>query len=169
MYGAILGDMIGAPYEFDRGDKTKDFPLFSSESQFTDDTVMTIAVAQALMDTAGEADEKVKSALIFAMQRWGRKYPHAGYGGRFGRWLGEKYPVLQLKMQKGKLRYSAVHQAKNWESFCLLITTGESLISTQTQDTLLRRIVWSPHRQNRALILNPTISRLAILLRLSGR
>ena len=39
MYGAILGDMIGAPYEFDRGDKTKDFPLFSAASQFTDDTV----------------------------------------------------------------------------------------------------------------------------------
>ncbi len=49
MYGAILGDMIGAPYEFDRGGKTKDFPLFSRGSQFTDDTVMTIAVAEALM------------------------------------------------------------------------------------------------------------------------
>ncbi|MGO4964140.1 hypothetical protein ACTQ4Z_10195 [Anaerovoracaceae bacterium Sow4_D4] len=44
MYGAILGDMIGAPYEFDRGNKTKDFPLFSRGSQFTDDSVMTIAV-----------------------------------------------------------------------------------------------------------------------------
>lgn len=49
MYGAILGDMIGAPYEFDRGDKSKDFPLFSRGSQFTDDSVMTIAVAEALM------------------------------------------------------------------------------------------------------------------------
>ena len=46
MYGAILGDMIGAPDEFDRGDKTKDFPMFSEESQFTDDTVMTIAMAE---------------------------------------------------------------------------------------------------------------------------
>ena len=45
MYGAILGDIIGSPYEFDMGDKTKDFPLFSEESYFTDDTVMTIAVA----------------------------------------------------------------------------------------------------------------------------
>ena len=50
MYGAILGDMIGAPYEFDRGGKTKDFPLFSEQSHFTDDTVMTIAVAEALLD-----------------------------------------------------------------------------------------------------------------------
>lgn len=49
MYGAILGDMIGAPYEFDRGKKSKDFPLFVKDSEFTDDTVMTIAVAQALL------------------------------------------------------------------------------------------------------------------------
>ncbi len=37
MYGAILGDMIGAPYEFDRGQKAKDFPMFTEDSQFTDD------------------------------------------------------------------------------------------------------------------------------------
>ena len=53
MFGAILGDMIGAPYEFDRGDKTKDFPLFCEESLFTDDSVMTAAVAEALLDTLG--------------------------------------------------------------------------------------------------------------------
>ena len=48
MYGAILGDMIGAPYEFDMGNKSKEFPLFCKQSQFTDDSVMTIAVAEAL-------------------------------------------------------------------------------------------------------------------------
>ena len=47
MYGAILGDIIGSPYEFDQGNKTKDFPLFSASSEFTDDTVLTIAVAEA--------------------------------------------------------------------------------------------------------------------------
>ena len=46
MYGAILGDMIGAPYEFDRGNKTKEFPLFVKRSHFTDDSVMTVAVAE---------------------------------------------------------------------------------------------------------------------------
>jgi ADP-ribosylglycohydrolase len=46
MYGAILGDIIGSPYEFDQGNKRKDFPLFSEGSMFTDDTVMTIAVAE---------------------------------------------------------------------------------------------------------------------------
>mgnify|MGYP003318419107 CR=1 FL=1 len=49
MYGAILGDMIGSPFEFDRGEKTKDFPLFCKESIYTDDTVMTIANADWLI------------------------------------------------------------------------------------------------------------------------
>ncbi|MBQ3803856.1 MAG: ADP-ribosylglycohydrolase family protein [Oscillospiraceae bacterium] len=92
MYGAILGDMIGAPYEFDRGDKTKDFPLFIRGSQFTDDSVMSIAVAEALLDTMGQTDDEVKAALVQSMQTWGRKYPHAGYGGRFRGWLSEKHP-----------------------------------------------------------------------------
>lgn len=88
MYGAILGDMIGAPYEFDRGNKTKDFPLFSRGSQFTDDSVMTIAVAEALMSLDGEADDDaVHHAVSKAMRTWGRNYPDAGYGGRFRAWL----------------------------------------------------------------------------------
>ena len=58
MYGALLGDMIGAPYEFDRGDKTKDFPLFCKYSHFTDDSVMTIAVAEALLDFRFREDEE---------------------------------------------------------------------------------------------------------------
>ena len=59
MYGAILGDIIGSPYEFDRGNKSKEFPLFSEESTYTDDTVMTIAVAEAFMD-APEDEEKIE-------------------------------------------------------------------------------------------------------------
>ena len=92
MYGAILGDMIGAPYEFDRGDKTKDFPLFSKGSQFTDDSVMTVAVAEALMDSMGQSDEEIKKVLVRSMQKWGRKYPYAGYGGMFRGWLEEEDP-----------------------------------------------------------------------------
>ena len=87
MFGAILGDMIGAPYEFDRGNKTKEFPLFSRESEYTDDTAMTIAVAEALMDTLGKPDGEIHDALIRSMHKWGRRYPNAGYGGMFYRWL----------------------------------------------------------------------------------
>lgn len=69
MYGAILGDMIGAPYEFDRGNKTKDFEMFNDRVCFTDDSVMTIAVADALMRISDDAeDDDVKTAVIQSMQ-----------------------------------------------------------------------------------------------------
>ena len=88
MYGAILGDMIGAPYEFDRGNKTKDFPLFARGTQFTDDSVMTIAVAEALMSLEDDVDDDaVHHAVSKSMRIWGRNYPDAGYGGRFRDWL----------------------------------------------------------------------------------
>ena len=94
MYGAILGDMIGSPYEFDQGNKSKVFPLFTGESHFTDDTVMTIAVAEALMKTAGDPDDGVvRQALVDRLQYWGRKYPDAGYGARFTGWLQQEHPL----------------------------------------------------------------------------
>ena len=58
MYGAILGDIIGSPFEFDRGNKSKEFELFSPGCEFTDDTVMTIAVAEALMNVEKDADDE---------------------------------------------------------------------------------------------------------------
>ena len=94
MYGAFLGDMIGAPYEFDMGDKTKVFPLFSKDSVFPDDSVMTAAVAEALLDAAGGSETEVKKALVRSMRKWGAKYPCAGYGGRFIGWLFSAYPLL---------------------------------------------------------------------------
>ena len=88
MIGAILGDIIGSPYEFDEGDNTKDFPLFSEESQFTDDTVMTLAVAQGFMDSPeGADDETIRENIVRTMHELGQRYPNAGYGGRFGMWL----------------------------------------------------------------------------------
>lgn len=79
MYGAILGDIIGSPYEFDRGAKIKAFPLFIEKSRFTDDTVMTIAVADALLYAGKDATEdKICTAVTYSMQHWGRKYPKAG-------------------------------------------------------------------------------------------
>ncbi len=108
MYGAILGDIIGSPYEFDMGDKTKDFPLFSEESHFTDDTVMTIAVAEAFMKAKAPKmehfehvwylsdrevpDDMIRQNLVQSMQKYGALYPYAGYGGMFRRWLRAKDP-----------------------------------------------------------------------------
>ena len=92
MYGALLGDMIGAPYEFDKGNKSKEFPLFCENSRFTDDSVMTIAVAEALLDSRFLDDDSIRAALIKSMRKWGKKYPDAGYGRKFLCWLREKEP-----------------------------------------------------------------------------
>ena len=109
MYGAILGDMIGAPFEFDRGNKSKDFQIFSSGTHFTDDTVMTVAVAEALMETEGKTPDEIKAALVRSMQKWGARYPHAGYGGMFRRWLRMKDPQPYGSFGNGSaMRVSAV-------------------------------------------------------------
>lgn len=75
--GAIAGDIIGSIYEF-RPFKNTDFSLFSDSSEFTDDTVMTIANADWLL--SGDS-------LLGIMQDWGNRYPTAGYGGMFLEWL----------------------------------------------------------------------------------
>ena len=83
MLGAILGDIVGSPYEFDHNNyKHKDFPLLSEKSHFTDDTVMTAAVAVGLIDGKG-LPERTFCAVQHEMRFWGRAYPHAGYGGMF--------------------------------------------------------------------------------------
>ena len=93
MLGAILGDMVGSPYEFDRGDKSRDFDMWNPKVRFTDDSVMTIAVAEALMDVGAEAPEsQVKDAVVKSMQKWGRRYPGAGFGGMFLGWLYDEDP-----------------------------------------------------------------------------
>ena len=93
MYGAILGDIIGSPFEFDMGKKTKDFELFSRGCVFTDDSVMTVAVAEALIAVGLDANVmEIEEAVIANMQDWGRSYPYAGYGGRFQYWLTSENP-----------------------------------------------------------------------------
>ena len=107
MYGAILGDIIGSPYEFDMGDKRKTFPLFSPRSQITDDTVMTLAVAEAFMDAPTEED--LRPYLIRAMQEYGHRYPHAGYGLRFKGWLESRAPKPYHSFGNGSaMRVSAL-------------------------------------------------------------
>lgn len=109
MYGTILGDIIGCPFEFDRGDKTKDFKLFSRRSHFTDDSVMTLAVCEALLKVGQDATVKeIGDAVITSMQSWGRRYPHEGYGGYFRCWLTARHPEPYNSFGKGSaMRVSA--------------------------------------------------------------
>jgi len=80
MLGAIIGDIAGSVYEWNNI-KTKDFQLFSNGCAFTDDAVMTVAVAEALLN-GGAADD-----FIDALKKFGKLYPDLGYGGYFRKWL----------------------------------------------------------------------------------
>ncbi len=77
MLGAIAGDIIGSVYEFNPINQ-KDFPLFQKGSKFTDDSVLTVAVAQAIIHNK---DYKARVRKI------GQKYPNSGYGSNFINWL----------------------------------------------------------------------------------
>ncbi len=88
MLGAIVGDIVGSVYEF-QNTKTTDFELFlNGKSRFTDDTVMTLAVAKWLLTDK----EHSPSGLVESMQELGRKYPDAGYGGSFMHWIWSDTP-----------------------------------------------------------------------------
>lgn len=90
MLGAIIGDMVGSPYEFHPWRGAADaFPLFVPRSRFTDDTVMTVAVSRALMAHYGDEDA-FREACIDNMHDYGRRYARAGYGQRFFRWIAAR-------------------------------------------------------------------------------
>ncbi len=130
MLGAIFGDIAGSAYEFDN---TNDyhFEMLTKWSRPTDDSYMTLAVAQALMETYGKDDAVTEKALVVRMQDLGRRYPYAGYGGMFARWLtvddpqpynsfgngsgmrvspaGWLYPTLDQTLHAAKLTAQVTH------------------------------------------------------------
>lgn len=108
MLGAIFGDIVGSVFEFH---PTRDmaFPLLSEGSKPTDDTFMTLAVAQALMETKGQSGEVICEALVRHMRSFGRRYPNGSYGGMFSRWLHSPRPQPYHSFGNGSaMRVSAV-------------------------------------------------------------
>jgi ADP-ribosylglycohydrolase len=110
MLGAIIGDMVGSPFEFDENNiKTCDFPLWNEGTRFTDDSVMTVATGRALMDVLGDeghsdtrargrassgplSDNVYRRAFVSRMQEFGRAFIDVGYGARFRAWLLDEDP-----------------------------------------------------------------------------
>jgi ADP-ribosylglycohydrolase len=88
MLGAIAGDIIGSVYEWNNI-KTEEFELFGTNSRFTYDTVMTIAIADAVLDIVSKGSGLENSRDMYAakLKEYGRAYPNAGYGGMFIKWL----------------------------------------------------------------------------------
>lgn len=91
MLGAIIGDIVGSVYEWNNI-KTKDFPLFTYHCRLTDDSIMTLAVAEAILNMKKDHSDLSERA-ISCMQSWGGKYPNAGYGRKFKSWLLSSHPT----------------------------------------------------------------------------
>ena len=85
MIGAIIGDVVGSRFEF-HNRLSKDFRFFAIGCEYTDDTVMTCAVAQGLMDSREDWSD-LSEKTVAAMQRIGRQFPYCGYGARFVDWM----------------------------------------------------------------------------------
>ena len=92
MLGAIIGDVAGSRFEWEPL-KSKDFTLLSRDlgCRLTDDSVMTLAIADAILSCAGDYSDLGRRAVA-SMQALGRAYPQAGYGGRFAQWLTQEDP-----------------------------------------------------------------------------
>lgn len=111
MIGAIAGDIIGSIYEWNPI-KTKDFPLFNPQCRFTDDTVLTVAIANAIL-TGQSYQESIREI--------GNKYPHAGYGGSFIQWLDSDNPQPYNSWGNGSaMRVSPVGFTFNTEEDVLI-------------------------------------------------
>jgi type I restriction enzyme M protein len=91
MIGAIIGDIVGSRFEFDNI-KTKDFDLFDSSCEFTDDSVMSLAIAKAVLDSQGDYS-RLGTLTVKFMQSLGRIYPDCSYGVRFRKWLNSDSPA----------------------------------------------------------------------------
>ncbi|HEL1640721.1 TPA: ADP-ribosylglycohydrolase family protein [Streptococcus suis] len=88
MFGAIIGDVIGSRFE-GRDIKSKDFDLFHPNCRFTDDSVMTAAVAASFLGL-NEPFDDLEEALVLNMKDFGKLYPRAGYGPQFKKWIESK-------------------------------------------------------------------------------
>ena len=120
MMGAIAGDVVGSVHEFN-GTKTKDFRLIGSRNTFTDDTIMTAAVADALL-TGEEIGKKMKE--------WGRMYPHpaGGYGHRFAMWLhGEDSKPYGSYGNGAAMRVSSTAWLAESEADCVALARASAM------------------------------------------
>ena len=105
MIGAIVGDIVGSVYEFNNI-RTKQFPLITKQNHYTDDTIMTIAIMEWLLNT--------NSSVVKCLQKWGRKYK-SSYGSTFNWWLNQDNPEPYWSFGNGAaMRISATaYAAKN--------------------------------------------------------
>lgn len=91
MLGAIIGDIVGSRFEW-HNIKTKEFELFTRACRPTDDSIMTLAIAKAILSCNDGDFSGLGEKAVSCMQEFGNRYPRAGYGGRFRKWLAQENP-----------------------------------------------------------------------------
>lgn len=87
MFGTVIGDIVGSRFEFSLKKPDKNFQLFDEKCVYTDDTVLTAAVCQALMESNLLYPDELKRNVRLRLQEFGRLYPYAGYGASFIEWI----------------------------------------------------------------------------------
>lgn len=119
MLGAIIGDIVGSIYEFDNI-KTKDFEFFNKEiCEFTDDTIISIAIADALIEYKIN-NKDFKQECINKMKYWGNKYPDLSYGNHFNQWLKSKSTEPYNSYGNGSaMRVSAIGELSKTLEECI--------------------------------------------------
>ena len=128
MLGAIAGDIIGSVHEF-TATKTKDFPLFTHRSAYTDDTVLTVAIAKSILEGTSYRDNVHEMA---------RKYPYAGYGTLFREWMYTRNPKPYNSFGNGSaMRVSPIGFACNSIEAVLVEARKSAQITHNHPDCLL--------------------------------
>ncbi|MBR5791739.1 MAG: ADP-ribosylglycohydrolase family protein [Ruminiclostridium sp.] len=134
MLGALIGDIIGSVYEWNNY-KGKDFPLLQPDCRMTDDSVMTAAVASAILASGGEDLDGFRRILVEEMQRLGRQYPKAGYGRRFENWLKTRNPEPYHSFGNGSgMRVSPVAWAASSLEDCLALAEASAQVTHDHPD-----------------------------------
>jgi type I restriction enzyme M protein len=137
MLGAIIGDIVGSRFEFNNH-RSKDFALFVPGCSATDDSIMTLAVAKALMETAKQIEvglspeyyQLLSELTVRFMQGIGRKYPNCGYGGMFSRWMFSNNPQPYNSFGNGAaMRISPAGFAASSESEAIRLSEAITAVS----------------------------------------
>lgn len=138
MLGAIVGDIVGSRFEFE-AIKTKEFELFTDACHVTDDSVMTLAIAKAVLEmepyfpdihieNIADVQEALADLATQSMQAFGRNYPDAGYGAMFSRWIQSDFPhPYESYGNGGAMRVSPVAYigVDKWDTALLADTVTE--------------------------------------------
>ena len=128
MLGAIIGDIVGSKYEWNNH-RSKEFTLLDYKCFFTDDSVMTLAVAKALLECKKDYSDLSEKAIEY-MQGIGRHYPNSGYGGSFYHWIFSNNPKPYNSFGNGSaMRVSACGWVANSIEEAILLSKKVTEIS----------------------------------------